>query len=239
MYDEAVGQLQGVHKLVAISPPGFGGGSIAGQEITAEACADAAAEILNALAIDSVVFAGTSWGGQVGAHFAVRHADRCDGLLLANTPVARTAGTSSAGALVMYAASRVILRTNFWAKGVARSMLPLGFRSSRPERISAFTADFRTFNPRDAAVVVRSVMLEFSGLEVQLSQIAVPTIVVLGAEDRLYPADELMPSAEGIRGAEIWVVPASGHLTALEQPEIFSDAVRKLARNRRSRPCRS
>jgi pimeloyl-ACP methyl ester carboxylesterase len=230
MYDEAVCQLQGDHQLMAISLPGFGGGSLAANDITAEACADAAAEVLDALSIHSVIFAGTSWGGQVGTHFALRYAARCDGLLIANTPVAPTAGRFSPGARVMYAACRLVLRTHFWAKGVARSMLSTSFRSDHPERLAAFTADFSTFDARAAAAVVRSVMLEFPGLEKELAQIAVPTVVVLGAEDRLYPVDQLMPSAQTIRGAEILVVPASGHLTALERPDIFADAVRKLAR---------
>ena len=59
-----------------------------------------------------------------------------------------------------------------------------------------------------------------------LKDIAVPTLVIVGREDALTPpafADKL---TAGIPGARLVVLEKAGHLSNLEQPEGFNDAVR-------------
>jgi pimeloyl-ACP methyl ester carboxylesterase len=52
-----------------------------------------------------------------------------------------------------------------------------------------------------------------------LASIACPTLVLVGDADRLTPPEHAREIAAGVRGARLVVIPDSGHLSALEQPE--------------------
>ena len=55
-----------------------------------------------------------------------------------------------------------------------------------------------------------------------LAGIAVPTLVVVGAEDALISVASHQRLAESTAAAKIEVVPAAGHLTPVEQGEAFN-----------------
>ena len=54
-----------------------------------------------------------------------------------------------------------------------------------------------------------------------LARIAVPTLVVTGEDDRTAAPEVARRMAARIAGAEVAIVPATGHLLMLEQPEAF------------------
>ena len=53
----------------------------------------------------------------------------------------------------------------------------------------------------------------------------VPTLVVVGDEDRLTPPAMAKSIADAIPGARLAVIPAAGHLSNIEQPAIFNTIV--------------
>jgi 3-oxoadipate enol-lactonase len=58
-----------------------------------------------------------------------------------------------------------------------------------------------------------------------LSAIACPALVVGGEEDTVTPPDLSRAMQRAIRGAELVILPRAGHLSNLEQPEAFNDAL--------------
>ncbi|MBX6324378.1 MAG: alpha/beta fold hydrolase [Rhodospirillaceae bacterium] len=58
-----------------------------------------------------------------------------------------------------------------------------------------------------------------------LSAIACPTLVVVGDADQLTPPELAREIAEAIPGARLVVIPDSGHLSTLEQPEAATGAL--------------
>jgi pimeloyl-ACP methyl ester carboxylesterase len=52
-----------------------------------------------------------------------------------------------------------------------------------------------------------------------LAAIGCPTLVLVGEADQLTPPERAQEIAAGIRGARLVIVPASGHLSTLEQPQ--------------------
>ncbi|HKX22562.1 MAG TPA: alpha/beta fold hydrolase, partial [Rhizorhapis sp.] len=61
----------------------------------------------------------------------------------------------------------------------------------------------------------------------RLSEIKVPTLVIVGANDQLTPPTEAQAIAEQIAGAELLVIPGAGHLVNIEAPDAFNAAVRR------------
>jgi pimeloyl-ACP methyl ester carboxylesterase len=58
-----------------------------------------------------------------------------------------------------------------------------------------------------------------------LAAIDCPTLVVVGDDDQLTPPELAREMANGIRGARLVIVPESGHLSTIEQPQAVTKAL--------------
>lgn len=58
-----------------------------------------------------------------------------------------------------------------------------------------------------------------------LAAIACPTLVLVGAQDALTPPDRAKEMADAIAGAGLVIVPDSGHLSTVEQPQAVTAAL--------------
>ncbi len=63
-----------------------------------------------------------------------------------------------------------------------------------------------------------------------LPRIAVPTLLIWGEQDVRSPLSVAREFEQAIRGARLVVIPDCGHVSNLEQPELFNDAVREFCR---------
>lgn len=61
----------------------------------------------------------------------------------------------------------------------------------------------------------------------ELSAIHVPTLVLVGEDDKLIPPENSKEIASSISGADLVIVPDCGHSSALEQPDLVSSALVK------------
>ena len=59
----------------------------------------------------------------------------------------------------------------------------------------------------------------------ELKAIACPTLVVVGAEDKISPPAEMAEMASAISGSRLLEIAGAGHLSNLEKPNDFVDAV--------------
>jgi pimeloyl-ACP methyl ester carboxylesterase len=186
--------------------------------------AGAVVDLLDELGIETAVVAGCSWGGQVAAHTGVQSPKRTAAVLMMNTPLAPSLG----GARFQILGTRMVGSTAFWGKGVARSMIATPTKQAHPERVAEFVAAFGSFDRAAATDTVRTVLARSPGLAAVLPQLRVPTTLMMGAQDALYPPDVAMPLARLAPGAAVEVVPSCGHLAPLEAPEVVVDALNSL-----------
>jgi pimeloyl-ACP methyl ester carboxylesterase len=52
-----------------------------------------------------------------------------------------------------------------------------------------------------------------------------PALVVVGGEDTLTTEEDARAMADALPNAELLVIPRAGHLSAMEQPDLFNQAV--------------
>jgi 3-oxoadipate enol-lactonase len=224
LYHHVVGQLSENWRTISIDGPGFGRSDPPVGDVQPERYADAVADVLDELAIGETYFAGCSWGGQVGAHFAVRHARRARGVLLMNTPLEPNRNDWSP----LVPATRWFGSTTLFGTGVARSMTSKETRHEYPDRIREFVSAMTSFDPASAATTVRTVMTRSAGVVDLLTGIDVPLAFLMGADDQLCPVDRLLPVARTAVGAAVVVVPRCGHLAPLEAPQFVAQMLTEL-----------
>jgi 3-oxoadipate enol-lactonase len=212
-------------RTIRIDGPGFGQSDAPRGDVQPDVYADVVLDLLDALGLERTLIAGCSWGGQIAAHVGVKAPDRISGVLMMNAPL----GPSLGGHAFEVWGTRWLGATDFWGNGVARSMFSPASRKAHPERVRAFASAFTSFDKAAAAVTARTVLTRFVGLGEVLPRLAVPTTILMGAEDRLYPVERMRPFAALAPNATLEIVPSCGHLAPLEAPEAVVTALNDLA----------
>ena len=225
LYDHVQPLLADQWRTIRIDGPGFGQSDPPSGEVPPEQYADALIDVLDALGIETAIAAGCSWGGQVSAHAGVRAPDRFSAVLMMNTPLAPSMG----GHIAEVTGTRWLGSTTFWGNGVARSMLSEATREQHPDRAHAFASAFRSFDRKAAATTVRTTLTRSAGLTEVLPGLTVPAVILMGAQDRLYPPETAVPIARLAPAGRIEVVPGCGHLAPIEAPDAVAAALASLA----------
>jgi 3-oxoadipate enol-lactonase len=192
-----------------------------------DAMADDVLELLDALQLaEPVVLGGLSMGGYVALSLAVRHPERWRGLMLVNT---RSGADAPEAARAREELARQVEAAGTAEPAVA-SMLPKLFcestRTRRADAIARVREQMSRTPARAVAGALRG-MAQRPDRTGDLARIAVPTLVLAGAEDQLIPLDESRRMAEAIPRAQLVVLPEAGHLAPLENPAASNAAMLK------------
>ncbi|MGW6912284.1 alpha/beta fold hydrolase [Kitasatospora sp. NPDC054939] len=211
-------------RVLAPDQRGFGGTELGAGAPSLDAVADDVALLLDAADIDRAVVGGLSMGGYAALAFARRHPQRLRGLLLANTKA--TADTEEARANRERIASAVLARESvalLAEERMERNLLgPASGHLAEPVRKRIAEA-----SPQAVAWAQRAMAGRSDTREV-LAGLRVPVAVVAGADDAITPVAESELMVAAAPDAELTVIADVGHLSALEAPEAFNSAVRRL-----------
>jgi 3-oxoadipate enol-lactonase len=173
---------------------------------------------LDFLGEEKAHLAGLSMGGRIARNFALAHPQRVLTLTLANTSPGFDALSPEEVLLFVEQrrnrspeSARRILGSR--ARAGAHDALLASFHALRNESYLK-TLEASVAQDRDAP----------------LEKLAVPTLVITGDEDRVYPPELSRRMASRIPGAELAVLEACGHLSSLEQPERFNEVLLEFLR---------
>jgi 3-oxoadipate enol-lactonase len=222
MWDEQVAALGDGHQVLAPSLPGFGGTPPAGDVVTMDAAADAVVVELDRAGAERAVVAGLSMGGYVAFSLWRRHRDRVAGLLLANT---KAEPDDEAGRERRRGVAQKARQEGSGA--IAESppaLLSEGADSALWERVK----DMIRRQPGESIAAASLGMAERPDSRPILGEIDVPTTVLTASGDTLISPDITAPMAEAIPNAELVTLQGAGHLSNLEDPTGFTDALRSL-----------
>jgi 3-oxoadipate enol-lactonase len=202
-------------RCIAPDLPGFGASAHEAGPYTMQGYADWLARVLDTRGIERIRLVGGSMGGVVAQHFALRHPQRVERLLLMATGA--VAG-DPAGAL----AKAEALAAARW-DDAARAPIVDGFflRSPAPELLQRFR-DIAAQAAHAAAVEAARSNARNDTLA-QLDAIRVPTLIVQGRHDRARTPEHGAAMRERIAGAALAVIEDAGHTPQLEQPDTFHD----------------
>lgn len=215
-------------RLIAPDVRGFG----AAPEDPAQppAMDDLAADVialLDLLEIERAVIGGLSMGGYV-TFAAFRQApERFSGLVLADT----RAGPDSAEGREARRALSELVRAQGPA-AVADQMMPklLG-ETTRRERPQVEQAVRRMIVANSAVGIDGAIQAMMSRPDSTplLSRISHPTLIIVGDEDVLTPPAESTSMHRAVPRSQLVTLPGAGHLSSLESPDDFSEALQNFA----------
>jgi 3-oxoadipate enol-lactonase len=181
--------------------------------------------LFDTIGLETAWLVGASYGGRIAVDFCLAYPDRVRGLVLAG-PI--LGGYEPPAEIVRFgeeedrllqagdleAATELNLRS--WVDGPRRSsdQVDPGLRA----RVGKMQRQaFEMPEPENAALE----RLDPPALE-RLDEIKVPTLIILGALDIQEVTEHGATVAGKIRGAEARIMPESGHLMSMENPDDFN-----------------
>ena len=222
LWDDLARQLAVLgHPVLRYDHRGHGGSAVPPGPYAMTDLVDDAARLVREWGRGPVVWVGLSMGGMVGQGLALLHPELLRGLVLANT-----------GAQYPQAAQAM------WAQRIATVEVQgmAGIADMVMERY--FTATFRT-DHADVVAGFRATVLRTDAkgyvacchavanvdwLE-RLHEVRCPALVIAGAQDVGAPVAMSQAIVERIPGAELVVIDAASHLSVIEQPLPFAQAL--------------
>ena len=185
--------------------------------------------VLDDAGADSAHLLGVSMGGLTAQDFYHMAPERVRSLVLgctgvgANDPAAIPTDQEVIDALsldrsdtdlrtVMEAMNRVFYHPDFRAKVPDLTDRVMKLVQADPQPPHAFEAQLNA-------------ALSHQPNSPRLDDIRVPTLVIHGADDRVWPLDNARYLAEHIPGARLVVIPGAGHMFTIEKPREFNTAV--------------
>jgi pimeloyl-ACP methyl ester carboxylesterase len=185
-----------------------------------------AAEVCRHLGIDHAYVVGLSMGGMIAQALTLAEPDLVDALVLCDT-----------GPWLPTRASEALAE-------MARGVRDDGFPDARGPDLERAAVAWSRHTLQHQPHVARNNLREAAGTDpdawaraalalidhdtrADLHRITVPTLLVWGDEDDLFPAGRRTsePLLEGLHDARLVVIPDAGHVVNLEQPTAFDEAV--------------
>jgi pimeloyl-ACP methyl ester carboxylesterase len=209
-------QLEGLAdaaRLIAVDLPGHGATGGRGC-LSVDAFARWVLEVLDAAGIERAVVGGHSMGGAVALTLALGQPERLDGLALVGT-----------GARLRVLPRVLELYRDDPPAG-ASIVAGLSYSPSTP-RAAVVEADESLAATPPVVTLGDFLCCDRFDVMTKLTALRLPTLVVVGRDDRLTPPKYAAYLGRSIAGARVVEVEAAGHFPQLEQPAAVNAALRR------------
>jgi 3-oxoadipate enol-lactonase len=219
MWEPQVAPLAEHFFVVRYDRRGHGGSPVAAGATTIDDLGRDLVELLDGLALERVSFCGLSLGGVEGMWLAVNAPQRVERLALCCTAASfppRQGWVDRAG--VVRAGGMEAI-----ADAVLGRWFRPSFQASDPEVVARFRA-MLVATPSDGYVACCEALASID-LTARLGEIAVPALVVTGADDPVVTPAAGDALAEAIPDAAHAVIEGAAHIANVEQPEAFTAAL--------------
>lgn len=218
-------QIQHFSKSMQVIAPdlsGFGKSGVDSRAtVSMEDYADDLSELIDQLTPPGpLTFCGLSMGGYIGWQFLKRHRPKVDRLVMTNTRSGnddeRTARGRrlAAGQILKHGVSEIL------------SHMPLKLvGSSAPPELVRELRDVITNTPAETVAAAQLAMAERPDMSDFLETLDLPTLLVCGSQDTITPPEEMVEMGHRIEGSTYVEIAGAGHLTPLESPSAFNQAL--------------
>jgi pimeloyl-ACP methyl ester carboxylesterase len=202
-------------EVIVPQVPGFGGTELPPWLETISDIANFYLEFLDALDLRQVHLVGLSLGGWVAAELAVRNAGRLASLTLMDAPGIDVPGAAPLDTSRMddrEAVRAIYFDTKLADEAIARTFKP----ENEPVRLA---------NSRLVEKIARQRGYHDPQLQRWLHRIRIPTLILWGENDRLFPPAYGEAWHRAITGSRLVVLARCGHLPIQEKAEEFAALV--------------
>ncbi|MGA7703831.1 MAG: alpha/beta hydrolase [Solirubrobacteraceae bacterium] len=221
------------HRVIAMDLPGFGHSPMPNQDITISGYARILDGLCNVLAIDAATVVGNSMGGFVSAELAIAFPQRVERLVLVSAAGISTYQHREVQRLEPYLRRLAPMLAAYTGWTAARSdwiarrpglrNMTLGTVTRHPSRLpAALAAEQLRGAGKPGFMQALRANIDYPIAE-RLPEIACPTLIVWGAEDKIIPVGDADMFERLIPNSRKVVFEGTGHVAMLERPTAFNE----------------
>ncbi len=211
------------HRVLNVELRGHGGSRPSHAPFTVYDLLEDVVAVLDACGIERAVWVGLSTGGFVALRAAIFRPRRVAGIVVMDAAAGMEPIWNRMKYRAMAQGARLLGIPRF-RRQIERIMFGPTSRRNRPDLVARWSAGLQAFDVEETVIGLRAIIGRDS-VEARLSEIDVPSLILVGAEDASQPHHLSQRMADRIPSAELVSVPGAGHLTALENPEAVTTAV--------------
>lgn len=221
MWEPQMESLEASFQVLRYDTRGHGGSDAPAGPYTLEELGEDAVALMDKLGLDVVHWVGLSMGGMIGQAIALYHADRLRSLSLCDT-----ASIIPEEAQPTWE-ERIRRAREQGMEALAQETLERWFT---PPYLSQNTPDIQRIRSSFLSTLVAGfvgcseAIRRLDYLE-RLSEIAMPTLIIVGEQDLGTPVAAAQAMHERISGSKLRVLPSAAHLSNVEQAEPFNETL--------------
>jgi pimeloyl-ACP methyl ester carboxylesterase len=222
------------HRVITFDLPGFGASEMPREKITISGYGRFVAALLDELGVGSAAVVGNSMGGFIGIELAIRFPERVERLVLVSAAGLSIEYLRNERALAVLGAlgnrlaaysGWVASRSDALARRPVARRAIFGIVAHRPDRLPGpLVAEQVRGSGKPGFIPALDALTDYP-IRDRLAEIACPTLIVWGAEDKLVPARDADEFARLIPNSRKVVWPETGHVAMLERPQAFNALV--------------
>ncbi len=221
MWDDQMDALTKNYRVLRFDTRGHGRSSAPAGDYSLEQLADDVKGLFDALDITHTHWIGLSMGGMIGQTFALKYPGVFRSLILADTTSRRPSNAAQ-----MWGERVAIARAHGMA-GVLDSTLVRWFtgpyRKTRPDVMARIGNDILN-TPVDGFAGACTAISKVDTLD-RLQEIKCPVFIMVGEEDHGTPPEMARAMHENLPGSELLIIKSAAHLSNIEQPSVFNQAL--------------
>ena len=231
MWREQVRAFSSHYRVITFDLRGYGETTVIPGKTLLEEFARDLAGLLDYLSVTDIVLGGLSMGGQIVLEFYRLFPQRVRALILADTFAQLD---TEEGRRARYDTAERLINEGMhaYADEVLPKMIAPRTIDEQPEVAAHVLSMMRGAPPAGAAAALRgrSERPDYTAL---LSEITVPTLIIVGSDDEYTPVRDAEFMRARIPNCRMVVVKDTGHMPNLERPDEFNRAVSEFLKGTR------
>jgi len=223
MWEQQIKQFKEQYYCIAYDIRGLGMTLSGEGQFTIEMFVDDLFGVMDELQLNTAIIAGFSMGGYITLRAMEIEPDRFRGLILCDT---KAEADDDAGRLKRAGAIKSIDTDG--VEQFVSSFVPMTFCDDAPLRIPDIynnTLEQAKATPPTGVKGCLLAMAARTDTTASLSNIKIPTLLLVGEDDAITPPNVMRTMHERISGSEMVTVPGAAHMAPVEQPEIVNQAI--------------
>ncbi|PLX95844.1 MAG: alpha/beta hydrolase [Desulfuromonas sp.] len=221
IWQEQLAALGNEFHSIAYDFRGMGNSGVGDGQYTLEGHVDDLITLLDFLQIDQAVIVGLSMGGYIALRALERNPERFLAVVLCDT---RSEADDNAGKIKRANAAQAVKKDG--SAVFAEAFIPAVFTEHAIQQaLPAVKMITKIICANDPVAIAGNLiaMAARTDTTASLKKITVPTLILVGAEDKLTTPEDARNLQSQITGSVLHIVPDAAHLSNLENPQFFNE----------------
>ncbi len=229
LFRENVGPLSEQYQVITLDLRGYGRSETPNREGSVAIYAADVFAVMDEIGVDRALIGGMSMGGPIVFEMYREAPERFRGMVLIDT-IAAAASPAEAGLWQGVAKQAETTGVASLVDFLIPDMLTAATRMSNPELVT-YLGDLMKEASQAAAVAGAKALETRPDSTATLAEITVPTLILTGVEDTLYPYEIAQSMNEAILNSALVLPPGGAHAAIIEAPEEANAAILEWAAN--------